>query len=943
MSPVPQDHAADEASLFLALPWPTAAIGPDGLILAGNPAFSTVFPAVRPGESSIDICLGPSEAGVPASRSLPHPATPAETWQGNWPAITGDQGHYRLLINCDTNNPDVRWVFLPENPVIHARARVTPRTELELTRMLLDHTPDYIFLRDIQGGFIFASRALTSLLGMPGDGYEAGKPIAAFLSPECQREYERFDKETLATKGATGRPRFQFVSAAGVRRLFDIKQEQVLNKAGNPLGIITFARDITATVDRENKLYIALEQARTAGQAKGFFVANVSHEIRTPINGILGMAELCLDTSMTAEQRKYVQAVLDCGRTLLTLVNDILDFSKIEAGRLTFENIEFDIARLIADTVAQFAPTSHARGVELVLDLDPALPRRFLGDPTRIRQILNNLVSNACKFTEHGHVVVAVRQVARQEGRMRLNIDIADTGIGIPADKLSTIFEAFTQADATTTRRFGGTGLGLAIVKRLAEMMNGNLTVNSRPGVGSVFTVELELPIAKDRDPATAQPLLGRTVGILSADPIQRETLCRTMRGLGARVEESAGGVDAFRLVLPAGTASSPTHCELIIADYPVAPATNNDMVDLIIGRSASAAIPVITLAGIRNEPPVLSRLRNSPHRHLEKPATVADLRGISLGLLGLIDPEASDPVAETVAPRRILRILLAEDNPVNQELALRRLEKLGHQVDLANDGGKAWEQLISKRYDVALLDVQMPVLDGIRLAKRIREMEAGSPPRLPLVALTALAMESDKRECLDAGFDAFLSKPFLLEDLRKLLDELAPELPAAGSPRRSGAESRGNTPVRARPQSVQPPVGLRASPVKITRPPFPHLRPSFDFESILRACSKAEADDLLAAGEVFLNYWEKESAALIHARERNNLPELAMIVHRIKGGVGSLRAKNAHDIAIALESATKLSIREEIDIQLRRLVDELQSVADGIRNTLDAHRHSHP
>jgi two-component system sensor histidine kinase/response regulator len=911
------EPVADESSLFGTLPWPSAAVGLYGMLLAINPAFLAHFPFAVAGETSIDDLFEPGEDGVPASKSMLRPDDGSGAWQGMRKAKPGaSDARFRVLVNKDAANPAVRWLFLPDNPVMQGRALLTPRSEFELTRMVLDHTPEFLFLREPGGGIIFASRALNRFLKSPGEGYEVGKPLANFLGADCAAEFAKLDHETLERRRTVHRSRLNFTTVHGDSRLLDLTQEPVYNAAGNLVGMLSFGRDITARVDRENKLHLALEEARTAGETKNFFVANVSHEIRTPINGILGMAELCLDTPLSPDQRKYLQAVLDCGRTLLTLVNDILDFSKVESGRVSFEHIDFDFARLLADTASQFAPRAYARRVEMVVDADPTLPARVKGDPIRVKQVIDNLVSNAVKFTEHGHVVVSSRILEKDDRHVRIAVDIADTGIGIAPEKQTQIFEAFTQADASTTRKFGGTGLGLAICKRLIEMMGGTLTVHSQPGVGSVFTAELPMEVASKDDITYGAPLQDRRIGVVSDDPVQRESLARLYRGLGAIVEESGASVDAFRFFLSGVHGATPV--QLLVADYPVSGNEGHGMADILVGRGAAGGIPIITLGGLKSEPAVLTRLRSMPHRHIAKPAGHHDLRVATLALMGIEDPEVHEIKAGDEPPSRRLRVLLAEDNPVNQELAVRRLEKLGHQVDLAEDGGSAWKLLTSKRYDIAFLDVQMPVLDGLRLAKRVREMETGGAGRIPLVALTALAMDSDRQDCLDAGFDSLLTKPFLTEDLRRMIDSLVP-VPAA----EAGAPNK-------------EPRRILVSP-NVTRAPMPPRRDTFDFEAVLRALGEDEAEDMRFAGEVFIGYWEKEVAALHDAREKQDMRALALIAHRIKGGVGSLRGRLAAELSEKLEGAAKAGKNDETDALLRKLVDEMQVMADGIRRVLES------
>lgn len=902
--PALNEPVADEATLFGSLPWPCAAVAADGVLLASNPAFRSQFPSALDGKSTLDDLLEPGADGVSAARHLL--SAPESFWQGMRNAKPGAaESRYRLIVNRDPTNPGVRWVFLPDNPLARGHSLLTPRSEIELTRMVLDHTPDFLFLRDPSGALLFASRSLTRFLKTPGEGYEIGRPLTNFLHRECAAEFEALDEETLGRGSTVHRSRINFETIRGDRILLDITQEPVRNAAGNLIGLLSFGRDITARVERENKLHLALEEARAAGETKNFFVANVSHEIRTPINGILGMAELCLDTPLNPEQRKYIQAVLDCGRTLLTLVNDILDFSKVEAGRVTFENIEFDFTRLLGEAAAQFAPRAHERRVEVLLDTDCDLPARVKGDPVRVMQVLNNLISNAVKFTERGHVTIASRVMENDGRRARIAVDIADTGIGIPKEKQATIFEAFTQADVSTTRRFGGTGLGLAICKRLTEMMGGTLTLSSRPGVGSVFTAEFALDVASAEPVCRGAPLAGRRVAVLGDDPLQGKALARLFRALGARVGEDA-----------------PEAPDLIVADYPAGSPERHEAVTRMVDRAGAAETPVITLAGTRVAPPDIARHTGRRHLHLSKPAGLHDLRSAALSLLGIEAPASAENRSTEGVPSRRLRVLLAEDNPVNRELALRRLEKIGHRVDLAEDGGRAWRLLTTKRYDIALVDVQMPVLDGLSLVRRIREWEAESGTRTPLVALSALAMDSDRLECLDAGFDAMLTKPFLTDDLRRLIDRLT-----------QGAESPSD-----------PAPGTKAEEHEETAPAdAPPRRDPFDFDSVLRPLDAAEAEDLLIAGEVFLGYWERETAALREAWEKSDLELLALIAHRIKGGAGALRGRAVCDLCEKLEIAAQSRVADETGALLRKLVEELQSMAEAIRRTVESRSHHAP
>ena len=696
-------------------------------------------------------------------------------------------------MNRDPLNAGVFWLFLPDNPVVHGRALLSPRSEFEITRLVLDRTPDFLFVREASGGIIFASRALTRFMRTPDDGYEIGRPLANFLSRECASELEKIDRETIDQRRTAKRSRLNFETVRGDHVLLDLTQEPILNAAGNLVGLFAFGRDITSRVDRENRLHLALEEARACREMKNFFVANVSHEIRTPINGILGMAELCLDTPLAPEQRKYVESVLDCGRTLLTLVNDVLDFSKVEAGRMTFEELDFDLARLLSDAAMNFAPRAYSRKVEIVVDIDSELPSRVRGDPTRIKQIVNNLVGNAVKFTESGHVVVSCRVLEKEGDIIRIGIEIADTGIGIAPDKLTTIFEAFTQADASTTRKFGGTGLGLAICKRLVESMGGSLSVQSRAGVGSLFIAELTLPVATAEAITRGEPLRDRRVGVVSDDLVQRESLARLYRGLGAEVTETGASRDAFpgssrsqcdgkdhrtpRRRLPGDRRdpATPWRTNSSGAAPPAAFRSSRSEASKAnppccraceVSRTDTSPNPPVTTNCARRRSPSsdlrTSKTPRTARRTPPPPPAARAARRRQPGEPGT-RPAPSGKTRPPGGPRRRRRHGLETDHGEAPRPRLPRCPDARprrhpsrHTDPRGGDKGRAWPAHASRGPD--------RTGDGRRQAR-----------------------------VHGRGFDALLTKPFLTEDLRKLIDQLVPppENAATASSSRGSRDGR--------------------------------------------------------------------------------------------------------------------------------------------------------
>ncbi len=470
--------------------------------------------------------------------------------------------------------------------------------------------------------------------------------------------------------------------------------------------------------------------AEAASRAKSEFLANMSHEVRTPLHGILGLADLTLETDLSAEQREYVSMLKSSGQALATIVNDILDFSKIEAGKLHLDPMPFGLRDAVCEALKVLAVRAHGRGLELTFEADPAVPDSLVGDAPRLRQIINNLAGNAVKFTEAGEV--AVRISAEADGLLRF--EVRDTGIGIPAEKLARIFEPFEQADHGTTRRYGGTGLGLTIAARLVELMGGRIGVGSEAGKGSTFwfTVPLEPSPA---GPPSVPPLpAGKRVLLL---------------GEGPTIEIVARLLPAWGLV-----PVRETPADAAIADGERLPLPDSIPTLVLCPAHRTTALPAHVRRAIK--PPRDFELRDALSKMLGEAKSV--LRGPDTG--------------PTCRP---LRVLVAEDGAVNQRLIERLLDKRGHSVRLVADGAAAVEAVGAERFDVVLMDVQMPVMDGLEATRLIREAEArNGAARLPVLALTASAMEADRHRCSDAGMDAFLTKPLRLEQLDEALSAVA-------------------------------------------------------------------------------------------------------------------------------------------------------------------------